>query len=156
MPITAQFQSEDCEYNHVQLRETRMSGRVMSEGGPSKCVPVWGKNFPPLFERLASLGIMAAQLKAPLKPLYTIVLWCFVWFQVVSSIGHTWLPRDVSLSDSFSSFLFQVFHWDSFCPKNDKFKRVIAIPANFHILSLGISTRVIFILKKISWIDCNY
>ena len=37
--------------------------------------PDW-KSFHRLSERLASLGIMAAQLRIPLKPYNTIVLWC--------------------------------------------------------------------------------
>ena len=35
-----------------------------------------------------------------LKPLNTIVLWWYEGFQEVSSLGHTWLIRDASLSDS--------------------------------------------------------
>ena len=49
-------------------------------------------------ERLASLGIMGDQLRASLKPLNTRALYCSQGFQGVSSIWHTWLPRDASLS----------------------------------------------------------
>ena len=59
------------------------------------------KKLQPLSERLSSLGIMEAQF---LKPLSTIVL-CDVskGFQGVSSIEHTWLPRNANLSDSYKS-----------------------------------------------------
>ena len=52
-----------------------------------------------LSEWLASLGIIGAQLKSPLKLLNTIILGWYKGFQGMSYIGPPGLPRDASFSD---------------------------------------------------------
>ena len=61
--------------------------------------------------KIASLGIMVAQLRVPLNSLNMITLW---WSEGVSgrpSIGHTWLPEDSSLSDVYMSVRFFFHSW---------------------------------------------
>jgi len=54
------------------------------------------KKIDDLYERLTPLGIMEAQLKAPLKPLDTIVLRCSKGFRVALI-----MPRNARLSDGY-------------------------------------------------------
>ena len=73
-------------------------GRMQQSFG--RLEPGWG-SLHPLCQRLASLGIMGANLRAPFK----------VWglgimtegFQGMSWIGNIWLLRHASLSDSYAS-----------------------------------------------------
>ena len=65
--------------------------------------------------RLASLCIMGDQLRAPLKPLPTLVLWWSEGIQGVLNWSPT-MPRDASLSDSYTSEgCLRVFTFLSWC-----------------------------------------
>ena len=72
-------------------------------------MPDWKKLYC-LSERLASLGIMGAQLWFLLKPLATIVLWCTGGFKG-AIIWDPIVPRNVSLSDSCTSDRFFFSIW---------------------------------------------
>ena len=97
-----------CRYSPIMPRDTSLSDSkceflsiwmVPHNTSNHRRVSIWPQ---PSLQKDASLGIMGDQLKAPLKPLNIIVFWWPDRFQRVSSIGHISLPKDASLSDSFS------------------------------------------------------
>jgi len=66
--------------------------------------PTWvWKNISRLFKRLTPAGIIVAlsmiRLRALLKPLNTIMMWCLTGFSGALNCAHV-MPRDASLSDS--------------------------------------------------------
>ena len=70
--------------------------KIQTKCSPNLGTPDW-KKVHPLSERLASLGMMGAQLKAPLKPLSMIVVWRYEEFQEGPQLGPPWC-RKMSVS----------------------------------------------------------
>ena len=89
-----------------------------------------GKKIHPLPERMASLGIMEAQLGASFKPLSTMLLWWSERFQGSTQSG-TMMPRDASIR-----------LWLLHCSSNLPARKKTAPFENLSIWSLHACTKI--------------